>query len=261
MIVENIETVGQGVAPVNALVVVIEFHCVCEIGRNTGIGDDCAFACFKVDACQFAGVSPVIGTGITCKNCVGISFGIDGKTPCVFAEGIHFGNGSNRTVAAINFDKPKVAAVMSCHCKHSLPLVIISHVINKVVACFPAGRECDLPCGKINNIKIAAVHTGLGITVDIIACNCCACCAEQVDDMLDNIRGKVGKMSDEILIAADRIILDVCIKIGKLCIVSDGYSYGGTDTAVNGCHGYFGASFGNSRNYAVFRNGGDGRIR
>ena len=37
--------------------------------------------------------------------------------------------------------------------------------------------------------------------------------------MLDNIRGKVGKMSDEILIAADRIILDVCIKIGKLCIV------------------------------------------
>ena len=40
MIVENIEAVGQGVAPVNALVVVIEFHCVCEIGRNTGIGDD-----------------------------------------------------------------------------------------------------------------------------------------------------------------------------------------------------------------------------
>ena len=79
--------------------------------------------------------------------------------------------------------------------------------------------------------------------------------------MLDNIRGKVGKMSDEILIAADRIILYVCIKIGKLCIVSDSYSYGGTDTAVNGCHGYFGASFGNSRNCAVFRNGGDGRIR
>ncbi len=39
MIVENIEAVGQGVAPVNALVVVIEFHCVCEIGRNTGIGE------------------------------------------------------------------------------------------------------------------------------------------------------------------------------------------------------------------------------
>ena len=63
---------------------------------------------------------------------------------------------------------------MSCHCKHSLPLVIISHVINKVVACFLTGRECDLPCGKINNIKIAAVYTGLGITVDIIACNGCA---------------------------------------------------------------------------------------